>query len=100
MRKKLVFMHFYILVALAGHLGGSCGLCRIFLSSFQPAAVSRKRGVYVQESEINRQNRVRIEIMRQARVQIHYLVYFISILSYVVLPRGAIPYPSVPIKIA
>ena len=73
----MLLLHFYILhllVALAGHLGGSYGLCRVFfIAEFsflsqqeqkQQARTSRteREDVYVRESEIERQDRVRIEI--------------------------------------
>ena len=95
------FLHFTfasgIGVGHAGSLSHSAEFSFLFNTCVKECQESEC--MYVRESEIDRQNRVRIGRLsdREAgkRVQIHYLVPHLFIL-YVVLPRGAIPYPSVP----
>ena len=65
MHAFVIFYILHLLVALAGHLGGSCGLCRVFfLAEFSFRFFSSEQGqsresqdVYVRESEIDRFHR-------------------------------------------
>ena len=98
-RKLFTFYILHLLVALAGHLGGSCGLFPHLQSfpSFFFTSVKRVRACTYEIDRETRERELRVSDREAGKStdSLPCVLYIWSILSYVVLPRGAIPYPSI-----